>query len=92
MCYNCGCSLPEDDMGHSDNITNTTFSAVGTSLGKSQKEIQEDILSWLSGGDIAENEKETFHAIFEKSAKAWGQSIDEAKKNTLLLLKDQLGK
>lgn len=79
-------------MGHPDNITNATFSAVGKSLEKSQKEIEEDMYSWLSGGDISENEKEAFHVIFEKSAKAWGQSIDEAKKNTLLLLKDQLGK
>lgn len=25
MCYNCGCGNPNDDMGHQDNITTSTF-------------------------------------------------------------------
>lgn len=25
MCYNCGCGMPNNDMGNSDNITNGTF-------------------------------------------------------------------
>ncbi len=51
MCYNCGCGLPNDDMGHPENITDKTF---------------------------------------EKAANAMGQSVAEAKKNTLDLLKKQL--
>ena len=52
MCYNCGCELPDDDMGHSQNITTKTF---------------------------------------EEAAKAMGQTVEEAKKETLKLLKKQLG-
>lgn len=51
MCYNCGCQIPNDKMGHEDNITEETFA---------------------------------------KAAKASGQTVDEAKKNTLDLLKKQL--
>ena len=52
MCYNCGCEMPDDDMGHPENITNKTF---------------------------------------EEAAKAEGQTVEEAKRNTLALLKKQLG-
>jgi len=52
MCYNCGCEMPDDDMGHHHNITNKTF---------------------------------------EEAAKAEGQTVEEAKRNTLALLKKQLG-
>jgi len=52
MCYNCGCGMPNDDMGHPDNITEQTF---------------------------------------VKAAKNMGQTVDEAKKETLKLLKKQLG-
>ncbi|MBI4092032.1 MAG: hypothetical protein HY427_02400 [Candidatus Levybacteria bacterium] len=52
MCYNCGCEMPDDDMGHPKNITEKTF---------------------------------------EEAAKAEGQTVEEAKKNTLALLKKQLG-
>lgn len=52
MCYNCGCEMPEDDMGNKDNIT------------------EED---------------------FQKAAQADGTSVEDAKKNTLKLLKKQLG-
>ena len=51
MCYNCGCGLPDDDLGNPKNITNRTF---------------------------------------DEAAKAAGQSADEAKRNTLELLKKVL--
>lgn len=51
MCYNCGCGMPDDDMGNPKNITDKTF---------------------------------------EEAAKASNQSMEEAKKNTLDLLKKQL--
>jgi hypothetical protein len=53
MCFNCGCDIPDDNMGNSDNISNETF---------------------------------------EKAAKAWGQTIDEAKENTYKLLKKKFDK
>ena len=52
MCYNCGCDMPDDDMGDSKNITNKTF---------------------------------------EEAAKASGQTVEQAKKEALKLLKKQLG-
>lgn len=52
MCYNCGCGIPDDDMGSADNITTQTF---------------------------------------EKAAKASGQSVKEAKKQSLAMLKKELG-
>lgn len=51
MCYNCGCEMPDNDMGDPKNITNKTF---------------------------------------EEAAKAADQSIEEAKRQTLELLKSQL--
>ncbi len=53
MCYNCGCGMPDNEMGSPKNITNKTF---------------------------------------EEAAKAAGQSVEEAKKNTLELLKQQTAK
>lgn len=51
MCYNCGCEMPDNDMGDPKNITNKTF---------------------------------------EEAAKAADQSVEEAKKHTLELLKSLL--
>ena len=47
MCYNCGCQMPDNDMGNPKNITNKTF---------------------------------------EEAAKASGQTVEQAKKNTAELL------
>lgn len=38
MCYNCGCSIPQDDMGNPGNIVDDTFAQVGGVLGKSEQE------------------------------------------------------
>jgi len=51
MCYNCGCQMPDNDMGDPKNITDKTF---------------------------------------EDAAKASEQSVEEAKRNTLELLKSLL--
>lgn len=52
MCYTCGCMIPDDNMGHPENITDETF---------------------------------------EKAAKVEDITPEEAKKNSLKLLKKQLG-
>ena len=57
MCYNCGCGLPDDDMGR----------------GK------------LSDGGSSLTEED-----FIKMAADWGMSVEEAKKNTFVLLKSEL--
>lgn len=51
MCYNCGCGIPNDNLGDPRNVTNKTF---------------------------------------EEAAKAASQSPEEAKRNTLALLKKVL--
>lgn len=38
MCYNCGCGLPDDDMGNEKNITNKTFDELAQINGTSSKE------------------------------------------------------
>ncbi|HWC02309.1 MAG TPA: hypothetical protein VHF87_06035 [Methylomirabilota bacterium] len=53
MCYNCGCKMPDNDMGDPKNITNKTF---------------------------------------KEAAEAAGQSVEEAKRNTLELLERSLGR
>lgn len=57
MCYNCGCGVPNDDMGK----------------GKVSE----------GGGALTEGD-------FKLLAEKWGVSVEEAKKNTLETLKQQL--
>ena len=38
MCYNCGCQMPNNDMGNSKNITNKTFEEAAKAMGQSMKE------------------------------------------------------
>jgi hypothetical protein len=59
MCYNCGCGVPDDDMG--------------------KGKISE------GGASLTEND-------FKMMAEKWKMSINEAKKNTYELLKNELGK
>lgn len=59
MCYNCGCQMPDNDMGKG-NVSK-------------------------GGGSLTD-------ADFEHMAKVWGMSVEESKRNTLELLKEQLEK
>ncbi len=85
MCYNCGCEAPDDDMGHPDNITSHTFHHLGEKLGKTEKEAKEMVLSALENNSVEQNPE--LVEMFQKAAAAEGQSVDEAKKQTLNLLK-----
>ena len=35
MCYNCGCQMPDNDMGNPKNITNKTFEEAAKAAGQS---------------------------------------------------------
>jgi len=59
MCYNCGCGMPDDDMGQG----HAGFDPDGKSI---------------------------TNKTFEEAAKSQGMNSDEAKKNTLKLLKKVL--
>ena len=47
MCYNCGCQMPNNDMGHEENITNKTFDAAAEAMGLSAKKSKENALELL---------------------------------------------
>ena len=38
MCYNCGCGMPNNDMGKPQNITNKTFDEAASAMGQSAKD------------------------------------------------------
>jgi hypothetical protein len=38
MCYNCGCGMPNNDMGKPENITNKTFEKAAAAMGQTAKE------------------------------------------------------
>lgn len=85
MCYNCGCHIPQDNMGHDDNITTHTFHHLAEEWKVSDAEAKKITLDFIKGNDASGHE-DRLNEVFEKAAKAWGQSVDEAKKNTLDLL------
>lgn len=47
MCYNCGCGLPDDNMGHPENITNETFEKAAKAENHTVKEGQENTYELL---------------------------------------------
>lgn len=38
MCYNCGCGMPNNDMGNPKNITNKTFDEAAQAMSHSAKD------------------------------------------------------
>jgi hypothetical protein len=42
MCFNCGCHLPDNDMGNPENITLETFKKAAEASGQSVKEAMEN--------------------------------------------------
>ena len=79
-------------MGNPNNITEQTLTHLGEHWGKSLKETKEMLFTMLGTHDKKLEEDEHLKEMFEKASEAWGQSIDEAKKNTYNLLKQQVGK
>ena len=88
MCYNCGCSLPDDNMGSDDNITTKSFEHIAKEEGKSVEQVQKEVYQMLKNGRITSSH---VTEMFIKASKVWGQSIEEAEKNTKELLEQQLG-
>ncbi len=90
MCYNCGCQNADDDMGHSDNITNSTIKHLSEHWDKSFDETRLTLLHALENQDQKVLDEVHIKEMFVKAAKAWGQSVDQAKENTKFLLKKEL--
>lgn len=89
MCYNCGCAIPDDDMGQSDNITEKTLEDLAVKWGKNLPETKKELLVLLLNNDSKLGE-EPLKSMFEKAATAWRQPLEEAKKNTTNTLKSQV--
>ncbi len=47
MCYNCGCQMPNNDMGSEKNITNATFDKAAEAMGMSADESKNNALRLL---------------------------------------------
>ena len=85
MCFNCGCFNPNDDMGSEDNITNSTLEKFAKKHGKSVSDIKNHLRSHLENNTLDKDPE--LKEMFQKAADTWGQSVEEAKANTLKLLK-----
>ena len=47
MCYNCGCQMPDNDMGNPKNITNKTFDEASQAASQSSQEAKKNTLELL---------------------------------------------
>lgn len=47
MCYNCGCQIAADNMGHPDNITEEKFAKAAQAMGQTVEEAKKETLKLL---------------------------------------------
>ena len=47
MCYNCGCQMPDNDMGNPKNITNKTFQEAANAAGESVEEAKKNTMELI---------------------------------------------
>lgn len=47
MCYNCGCQMPDNDMGNPDNITEQAFIKAAKAAGQTVEEAKRHTLELL---------------------------------------------
>jgi len=47
MCYNCGCKMPNNDMGKPENITNQKFEQAAQAMGMTADESRKNALELL---------------------------------------------
>lgn len=87
MCYNCGCGNPHDDMGHMHNITRKTLAVWAAKWGVDEAEVKKRVLSYTTG----EQADAELDQAFAQAAAAWGQSVEEAKVETMNQLKKEAG-
>lgn len=48
MCYNCGCEMPNNDMGSPKNITNKTFEEAAGAMDQTVKEARQNAFDLLA--------------------------------------------
>jgi hypothetical protein len=92
MCYNCDCGNPDDTMGSDSNITNQiTFTNLANKWGISFDEVRKLAYAELTGQKVDDDKKHDLDHMYDEATKAWGQTVEEARTNTLKLLKRELG-
>ena len=47
MCYNCGCGMPDDDMGNPDNITEEDIKKAAEASGQTMEDAKKNMLEML---------------------------------------------
>lgn len=47
MCYNCGCGMPDDDMGNPDNITEEDIKKAAQASNQSVEDAKKNMLELL---------------------------------------------
>jgi hypothetical protein len=60
MCYNCGCGMPNNDMGNPDNITNKTFDEAAKAMNQASKDAKKnthDLLERVLSAKEESNDK-----------------------------------
>lgn len=95
MCYNCGCGMPNDDMGHGHalkdpngkSITNETFKVLSEHHHHSSQEVKQTALDQLETGNPS---KVISAELMKNAADSQGMSIKESEAETIKLLKKEL--
>lgn len=79
-------------MGHPDNITTGTFKSLGKKVGKKEPEVRQWVFDYLEAqyNDSEASKDSQIEEMFVKASKAWGQSIEQAKKQTFNMLKSEM--
>ena len=47
MCYNCGCGMPNNDMGKPENITDQTLAEAAKAMGQTLQDSRKNALALL---------------------------------------------
>jgi hypothetical protein len=78
-------------MGHPDNITTDTFKSLGKKVGKKEPETRQWVFDYLESqmNDPESPKDSLIEEMFTKASKAWGQSIEQSKKQTFSMLKSE---
>jgi hypothetical protein len=92
MCYNCDCGDPKDTMGNDDNITDQiTFTQLAAKWGVTFDQVRQIVYNDLIGQPPADpTQVSDIATMYDKAAKAWGQTIEEGRGYTLKLLKREM--
>lgn len=81
--------MPDDPMGHPENIINQTLDQVASEMnlepGAFRTKLTHDLEAQMA--DSSMQLDPAVEDMFNKASNAWGQPVEEAKKNTLSLLK-----